>query len=207
VNNQRKDEIVLAVTGLNLDSKTPTMDVVPLVPLPHCALKAKVSATYIQRHILKGREFYDEGMHDIQFIESENKIDNVRIVGADDVAPFVWNIQIVPPNGEPDNNWDKGQRHALTAVTAGGLIRRIVLSDYGRAVKMAHWVRTHPKDKLASTPTGSPPEEAGKYSFNYGADQFLKDPIGYGLAVIKQTGDECQDQTFGPVIEAEMASK
>src|SRR5262249_39580950 len=46
-----KDEIVLAVTGLNLDAEPPTMDVVPLVPLPHCALWATVSAVYEQRHI------------------------------------------------------------------------------------------------------------------------------------------------------------
>jgi hypothetical protein len=165
--HQRPDEIVLAVTGLNLDNDPPSMDVVPLVPLPHCALKAMVHVTFIQRHISGGRQFYEESLQDVAFLKDQHSQSAVTIAGADDVSPFVWSIQIVPPDEQPDNTWNNSKLHALNArANENGVLRRLVFSDYGRAVKLAHWVRTHAAESLASTPTGSPPDKAGRYKFN-----------------------------------------
>jgi hypothetical protein len=200
-----KEEIVLAVTGLNLEAQPPTMDVVPLVPLPHCALQATISASYNQRHIVRGREFYDEALHDVRFVSGDilpEQGGTIAIAGADDVSPFVWTIQLVPPNEQPNNQWHNGEWHALSAMAeVNGALRRIVFSDYGRAVKVAHWVRTHALDTLASTPTGSPTEKAGLYTFNY------RDKSNYGLAVIKRTGDSCRERILEPASEEPVAAK
>jgi hypothetical protein len=194
-----RDQIVLAVTGLNLEGEAPSMDVVPLVPLPHCALRAAVHVFYEQRHILSGREFYDEAKHEVTFVHSKDDQQDVSVVGADDVSPFVWSIQIVAPHKEPDDDWGEGKMSALRARTSeSGAFRLIVFSDYGRAVKLAHWVRTHPKEPLLSTPTGARPGDSAAYAFNYGASQFHGGGGDHGLAVIKKTGDACRMKRFAP---------
>jgi hypothetical protein len=170
--NQPEPEINLVVTGLHLedDGKDPTIEVLPLVPLPHCALRARVSAVYEQRHIQSGREFYDESRQRVVFIHDVDDERTVDIIGADDVSPFVWTIQLVPIGSKPDNQWTN--RRALNArFSGGGSWRQLVFSDYGRAASLAHWVRTH----AGVHPSG--------YEFNYSA--------GIGLALVKHATDDC----------------
>ena len=101
-------------------------------------------------------------------------------MGADDVSPFIWKIQLVPKDQRPDNKWgqnSQNHRSALSAKRPGGSWRQLVFSDYGRAANLAHWVRTNPKGQ----PSG--------YSLNY--DNSM------GMAVVKHTADDCIDK---PVI-------
>jgi hypothetical protein len=169
-------DINLVVTGVDLDDdvKIPSIDVLPLVPLPHCALRAKLSAIYEQRHIKKGREFFDESRQNVVFIHDVDKERTIELMGADDVSPFVWGIQLVP-EGEKPGKWDLGK--LLRASYHGnGNFRQLVFSDYGRAVKLAHWVRTHHDAHVG--PSG--------YTFNWPGDKT-------GLAVVKKTGDDCRE--------------
>ena len=173
----QRPDIALVVTGTHLEadaknpSSIPSMDVRPVVPLPHCALKAKISAAYEQRHIQTGQKLYDESQQQVVFIHDVDDERTVDIMGADDVAPFVWNIQIVPPGQTPDDNWNG--RKALTAKFGEhGSPRQLVFSDYGRAVELAHWVRTNNSDT-----------DLSGYRFNR--------PANDGLAVMKQTNDDC----------------
>jgi hypothetical protein len=50
---QPDPEINLVVTDLDLKDggKGPSMQVLPVVPLPHCALRAKITAIYEERHV------------------------------------------------------------------------------------------------------------------------------------------------------------
>jgi hypothetical protein len=172
-------DINLVVTGLHLDEvgKEPSMEVLPLVPLPHCALRAKISAVYEHRHVASGREFYDESKQQVVFIHDVDEERPVDIVGADDVSPFVWRVQLVPNRMNPDNGW-VGRRALNARFKNTGSWRQLVFSDYGRAVKLTHWVRTHAGERLSG------------YEFNWS--------VGTGLAVIKQTQDECVEKSARP---------
>jgi hypothetical protein len=101
----------------------------------------------------------------------------VDIVGADDVSPFVWRVQLVPNRMNPDNGW-VGRRALNARFKNTGSWRQLVFSDYGRAVKLTHWVRTHAGERLSG------------YEFNWS--------VGTGLAVIKQTQDECVETSARP---------
>ena len=92
--NLEEPDIALVVTATHLDDAKPTIKVLPLAPLPHCALRAEVWTIYEQRHINKGREFYDEFEQEVVFIHDVDKKKYVDIVGADDASPFVWQIQL-----------------------------------------------------------------------------------------------------------------
>ena len=48
------------------------MKVLPLVPLPHCALRAEVWSIYEQRHVASGNEFYDESRQNVTFMRDVN---------------------------------------------------------------------------------------------------------------------------------------
>jgi hypothetical protein len=177
-------QIHLVVTGLHLDDegKEPSMEVLPLVPLPHCALRANISAVYEQCHVHSGREFYDESRQQVVFIHDVDDERPVKIIGADDVSPFVWRVQLVPDKMYPDNSWTG--RRALNARFKGtGSWRQLVFSEYGRAVNLTHWVRTHAGQTISG------------YEFNWS--------VGTGLAVIKQTKDECVEASGRPQPEPE----
>jgi hypothetical protein len=155
--------VTLVVTRISLEIKEPSIEVLPLVPLPHCALRANISAVYEQRHVEAGREFYDESRHRVTFIHDVDQERPVEVVPADDVSPFLWRIQLVPKGELPTNTW--GTRKALNAsFREAGAWRELVFSDYGRAVKLAHWVRTNANKTLSG------------YVFNW--------KEGMGLAVI-----------------------
>ena len=88
-------EINLVVTGVHLeeDGKKLEMNVLPVVPLPHCALRANISALYEQRNVRSGSKFYDESQQDVVFVHDVYNKESVELMGADDVSPFVWAIQ------------------------------------------------------------------------------------------------------------------
>jgi hypothetical protein len=168
-------EINLVVTGAHLeeDGKAQSINVLPLVPLPHCALQAKISAIYEQRHVKSGREFYDEARQNVGFIHDVDEKRTIELMGADDVSPFVWGIQLVPKDEKP-GKWDTDKLLNARFSGVGVAWRPLVFSDYGRAVKLAHWVRTNSKKLKLSG-----------YEFNWAE--------GTGLAVVKRTKDDCRE--------------
>jgi hypothetical protein len=146
--------IVLVVTDIHLDDEPfdkksgPSITVLPQVPLPHCALRAKVWALYEQRHIDRGQEYYDESRHAVVFKRDVDEKRVIEIMGADDVSPTVWKIQIVPPGQTA--TVDRPDRTLIKGRIKDGTARDLVFSDYGRASKLAHWIRTHPGVELSN---------------------------------------------------------
>jgi hypothetical protein len=173
-------DIALVVTDFREtdDGKEPTMKVLPLVPLPHCALRAEVWSIYEQRHVASGNEFYDESRQNVTFMRDVNVKWIAEIVNADDISPYVWQIQLVPAGGMPQSNWQDRQR--LQAKLPDGSMRTLIFSDFGRAQKLAHWVRTHGGKGLP------------QYQTNYGESEAT---AGMGLAVVKHTQDDCKENT------------
>ena len=161
------------------------LDILPVVPLPHCPLKAMVMAVYEQRRIDRGREFYDEGKHKVTFIHNvDDQDDPVTIMGEDDVSPFVWRIQLVPENDKPRNDWV--DRNPLTVHVPRGSQGSSSLATTEKPYRLAHWIRTHDARRLAGgrDPVGE------RYIFDYDGRQ--------GLAIVKQTGDECRGESRKP---------
>lgn len=145
--SRRENDLVLLVRSTKLDDAPDvdknklSIDVLPQAVVPHCPLKAKVWMLYEQRHIEAGRKYYDEAKQTVSFIRNKDQDQYVDIVGADDVSPAVWSLKIC--NGQCDPN---GNDKNLTAhVSSGGQPRDLVFTDYGEAVKLAHWLRYQPK--------------------------------------------------------------
>ena len=180
------DDVILLVTGTHFEGdsatsggagqQTPTIDVLPQVPVPHCSLKARVWMLYEWREVESGRESYDESKQTVTLQrDAEDKAD-VEIMSADEVSPAIWSLRKCAQakcGGEGD---------ALTAtVKDGDRYRRVVFTDYGVAVKLAHWLRTNKQ----STPAGS------NYTFNYDAES------KESLIPVKTMRDECTPKQEG----------
>jgi hypothetical protein len=157
------------------DAEDATMKVLPLAPLPHCALQADVWSIYEQRHVNSGNEFYDESQQNVTFMRDVVVKRTVDIVGADDISPYVWQIQLVPAKQQPKSDWQGRDR--LQARLHDGSPRKLIFSDFGRAQKFAHWVRTHGGQGIR------------QYQLNYGESEAK---AGMGLAVVKNTQDVCK---------------
>jgi hypothetical protein len=173
-------DIALVVTDVHLDDgdnpdSKDSIKVVAQAPLPHCALRARVWALYEQRHVYGGDEYYDESRQRVVFIRSVDEKRDVEIIGADDVSPTVWKIQIVRKGERPSGDWNG--RSFLQANLKNGVPRDLVFSDYGRATKVAHWVRTHPGQGAANN-----------LEFSYKAED---SEAGAGLVVVKNLSDDC----------------
>jgi hypothetical protein len=142
-----KNALVLLVRGTKLDEMSdgnkdkPSIDVLPQAPIPHCPLKAKVWMLYEQRHIDAGRKYYDEAKQTVSFIRDEDKEQYLDIVGADDVSPAVWSLKLCDGPCDPNGNDPTLQAH----VPPNGHPRDLVFTDYGQAVKLAHWLRYQQK--------------------------------------------------------------
>ena len=144
------DGVVLVVTATDLeapypepDSFKPSITALPQVPLPHCALRARIWMLHERREIKQGAEFYDESRQVVSLVHDADPPRDVVMVPADDVSPAVWAVQILP--NEPESG---PQLKFLGAKVDGGETRELVFTDYGQASKMAHWARTHYKERL-----------------------------------------------------------
>jgi hypothetical protein len=158
------NEVRLLVTDVHLDEdgssylekKQAPITVLPQAPIPHCPLKARVWMLYEQRKINLGREYYDESRQAVRLFRDVDKVREVEIVGADDVSPAVWSIQIIPkqqPAASVQTPKFLGARLENNAS-----FRELVFTDYGLATKALHWIRTKS--------TGS----AGRLKLNYPGD-------------------------------------
>ena len=167
-----KDDLVLLVTVLHADGDTNAdeehapgssghshspFDVLPQVPVPHCPLLARVWMLYEERKVEEGNESYDESKQTVTLLQDAEDKEDVPIVTADEASPAVWSLQIC------DQKCDANNRTPLTATVKSiggaqaGAPREVVFTDYGLAVRFAHWLRmTQQKE-----PPGS------NYEFNY----------------------------------------
>ena len=177
VTSKRKNDLVLLVRSTKLDEvsdgdkKKPSIDVLPQAPVPHCPLRAMVWMLYEQRHIEAGRKYYDEARQAISFVRDKDAEQYVDIVSADDVSPAVWTLKICAGQCDPNGNDPNLQAY----VSAGGQKRDLVFTDYGEAVKLAHWLRYE-----------RPGVTLNKLQFTY--------PVAgqASLVPFKKTEDECR---------------
>ena len=100
------DDIVLLVTGTHLDgdvvppddNKQPPITVLPEVPVPHCALRARVWMLYEERRVDDGRGSYDESRQAVTLVHEAEDKEDLDIMSADEVSPAVWSLQICDKN-------------------------------------------------------------------------------------------------------------
>ena len=150
-NDPMDDDIVLLVTGTHLDGDVVPSDddkqlpitVLPQIPVPHCALRARVWMLYEERRVDGGRESYDESRQAVTLLHEAEDKEDLDIMGADEVSPAVWSIQICD-----SNKCDGKNSRPLQANVKSGQWRNIVFTDYGQAVKLAHWLRTTQKNTI-----------------------------------------------------------
>jgi hypothetical protein len=141
-----EDDLVLLVRSTKLDEVSngkdkPSIDVLPEAPVPHCPLKARVWMLYEQRQIEAGRKFYDESRQRVRFVRDADKKIDVEIASADEVSPAVWTLKICQGQCDPDGK----DRNLKAFVAPHGQKRDLIFTDYGQAVKLAHWLRYQPR--------------------------------------------------------------
>jgi hypothetical protein len=185
------DPIVLLVSGTHFDEdgnrsadhkNTPSVDILPEVRAPHCALRARVWMLYEERHIDSGRDSYDESKQKVTMAHDAEDKQDVDIVSADEVSPAVWSLKLC------ENSQCTGDGRLLRAAVLSqapgpqkALIwRKVVFTDYAVAFRLAHWLKTHQ--------TGTPPNTS--YKFEYPAE----DGTAVSLLPVKVDKDECQAQ-------------
>ena len=189
------DDIVLLVTGTHFegdfapekgqpadgaDHQT-TIDVLPQVPVPHCALRARVWMLYEWRQVDEGRESYDESKQKVTIMRDAEDRADVEIMNADEVSPAVWSLKKCA-----QTKCDDDSKPLTATVKDTQRYRKVVFTDYGVAVKLAHWLRTNKQ----STPAGS------NYTFDYGPNS------KESLIPVKSKIDECQLPQAGDVAAA-----
>ena len=191
------DDLVLLVTALHADGDATAdehhdsanpgnspapFDILPQVPVPHCPLLARVWMLYEERKVETGNESYDESKQTVTLLQDAEDKEDVPIMSADEVSPAVWSLQICD-----QSKCDAENRTPLKATVKRigdaqpGSPRNLVFTDYGLAVRFAHWLRiTQQKE-----PYGS------KYMFNYPS---LDPSSRQTLRPFKKTYDECDGQ-------------
>jgi hypothetical protein len=180
-----EDDLVLLVRGTKLDEVSegdrgkPSIDVLPQAPVPHCPLKARVWMLYEQRHIDAGRKYYDEAKQTVSLVRDEDQKQDVEIVGADDVSPAVWSLKICVDKCDRDGSDKNLKDNDLQAhVSSGSKPRKLVFTDYGQAVKLAHWLRHQREGAILSN-----------LKFNYPVSKFPN----ASLVPLKNIKNECDD--------------
>jgi hypothetical protein len=182
------DDLVLLVKGFHLDDEGQQhgspIDVLPQVPVPHCALRARVWMLYEGRAVKDGgAKFYDEAQQDVTLFRDAQDKEDLDIMSADEVSPAVWSLEKCE-NGQCEDG-DENRNPLRATVKDGPLqFRKLVFADYGVAVKLAHWLRTN---------QNSPPSDL-KYRFDYGRDSFPTPADKVPLVPFKITRDECRPQ-------------
>lgn len=130
----------------NNDQKPPPITVLPQVPVPHCALRARVWMLYEERQVDSGRDSYDESRQAVSLLRDAEDKEDLDIMSADEVSPAVWSIHICD---KPI--CDGKDAKLLQASAQNGQWRNVVFTDYGQAVKLAHWLRTTQKNAVPGT--------------------------------------------------------
>ena len=124
----------------------PPITVLPQVPVPHCALRARVWMLYEERQVDSGRDSYDESRQAVSLLRDAVNKEDVEVMGTDEVSPAVWSIEICDKK-----KCDEKEKRPLQASAKNGQPRNVVFTDYGQAVKLAHWLRTTQKSTVPGT--------------------------------------------------------
>jgi hypothetical protein len=181
------NSLVLLVRKTKLDEINPkdnSIDVLPQAGVPHCALKARIWMLYEQRHIEAGRKYYDEAMQGMSLNRDVDYERDMEIVSADDVSPAVWRLKICSGECNPTEK----DPNLKAFVAPHGKQRDLVFTDYGEAVKLAHWLRYQRPGTIVS-----------HLQFNYPiAEDPQKSPGARNqqksLMPYKIVGDECDNK-------------
>ena len=172
--------------GANL-SKTakPILEILPQTPAPHCALRARVWMLYEERRVDSGRERYDEGAQDVTLWHDAEDKQDVQVMSADEVSPAIWSLKLCQ-----DAQCSKASV-PLKAMpkTSEGIQdetpwRHVVFTDYGVAIRMAHWLKLN---HASSSPYTD-------YRFNYPSDSGQKYVT---LVPERATVDDCKPEPAG----------
>ena len=163
----------------------PAIDVLPQVPVPHCALKARVWMLYGERQVEDGtNNFYDESPEDVQLIRAGEDKADVEVMSADEVSPAVWSLRICDTSqceNEPQKFLQAMARGRVSKdQKAAGVMRNVVFADYGKAVNSL---------RIGSDTWSRKSSDRSNYIFNYpsrapGSKQ--------ALIPFKNTPDECR---------------
>lgn len=163
------------------------IDILPQTPVPHCALRARVWMIYEQRRVEGGRESYDESNQDVTLAHDAEDKQDVQIMSADEVSPAVWSLRLCQDaqcSGK-DVYPLKATLKAAPVTQNSSLWRKVVFTDYGVAVRLAHWLRMHHTNTAPDT----------DYRFNYPYE--FNSPYDVGrryvtLAPYKTKDEECK---------------
>jgi hypothetical protein len=183
-----RDDLVLLVKGFHdgddgQQHRSP-IDVLPQVPVPHCALRARVWMLYEERAVNgDGAKFYEEAQQKVTLSRDAQDKEDLEIMGADEVSPAVWSLEKCEKGQCADGDENTNPLRA-TARNGPKQWRKLVFTDYGVAVKLAHWLRT--TDNGASSDS--------KYQFDYGSDSKDGPTNKAPLVPFKTTRDECRAQ-------------
>jgi hypothetical protein len=183
------DDLVLLVRGVHLDDNQPLapqqypLDVLPQVPVPHCALRARVWMLYEERHIDSGGDSYDESKQAVTLARDAEDKEDLDVVSADEVSPAVWSLEKCGKGQCEDGDENKNPLRA-TVRNGPQQWRKVVFTNYGVAVQVAHWLRTN--DSSASPDL--------KYRFDYGRDSQHGATEKTPLVPFRTTRDECRPQ-------------
>jgi hypothetical protein len=161
--------------GETPEQKNNSIDVLPQARVPHCALKAKVWMLHEERRIEAGRKYYDEARQSVRFVRDVDRERDMDIVNADDVSPAVWTLKTC--SGECDHT--EKDRNLQAFVVPDGQSRDLVFTDYGEAVKLAHWLRHHQGATVSNLQFNYPRPEA---------------PHAKSLMPYKMVRDECDNK-------------
>jgi hypothetical protein len=183
--------IVLLITGTHADEeasgeqspgkKTKPIDVLPQVPVPHCALRARAWMLYEERRVDKGHEFYDEAKQSVTLVRDAEDKQDLDIMSADEVSPAVWSLSLLScdEHGKCNEGDVLKAQPSLTEKPDPSLWRKVVFTEYGVAIRTAQWLRTHPAEAQLSI----------GYRFNYP----VADGKAYAsLKLDKKTVDDCK---------------
>jgi hypothetical protein len=200
---EKEEDVVLLVTGFHADDEpapvsgdhAPTLestkvntksaiDVLPQVPVPHCPLLARVWMLYEERKVADGtNNFYDESQQDVELIRGGEDKADVEVTSADEVSPAVWSLRICDTSDcdaeRPNPLKAMATRKGTKRQTSTGVMRDVVFTDYGKAVNVAHWLR--------STQQKTP--DRSDYTFNYPSDA---PNSKQALVPFKNTRNECK---------------
>jgi hypothetical protein len=190
------DPIVLLVTKTHfdedgdrpVDDKTkpdakPAIDILPQTPVPHCALRARVWMLYEERQVDAGRESYDEAKQSVTMIHDAEDKQDVEIMSADEVSPAAWSLRLCESSQCADKELHYLEASVLPTPPAPAAVspwRKVVFTDYGVAMRLAHSLRTHPATVLN-----------GDYNFNFPREG---DRTYMTLVPEKAKDDECNPE-------------
>ena len=178
---------MLLVTDTHLDGgvdppgdskKQLPVTILPQVPVPHCALRARVWMLYEERRIDRGRDAYDESRQTVTLLRVAEDKEDLDIMSADEVSPSVWSIHLCDKE-----KCDGKENKILQAGVNNGPLRDLVFTDYGQVVKLIHWLKT--------SLTNTIPEQNLRFGYPLQSTETL--------VPFRKADDDCQPRNPEPI--------